>query len=471
MWVTRLRKLGAICISLTLAWWAHGETDRVLILHTNDIHGHFHAGADQAGGFSYLSGYVKAVRAERPDALLLDAGDVCNKGDMLGGRTKGFALYDAMKCVGYDAGAPGNHDLSFGPAHLNACQERGGFPILCANLDDKKECPGVGSSIVLDVDGVKVGLIGLTVRCRDDMRSPTEMTEQIEEEAKRLDVEAQLIVVVAHFSSSDAKRISPEAHSVDVFVTGHSHEVLQEPVVVPQTGALIVQAGSFADYVGRLDLTLDMASEDIVAYEGGLVCLEPENTPCDRALQDWIHDQEERICPEADEVLGCAEKEMARLDLAQFVADVEREKMGADVALCRLRTFAAALPAGPFTGDDLYKTMRVAEVELVVVPMLGHEILAYLDRAGDEKGALQWSGFEACFDYRKPVGMRLVKTDLEMETTYRTCVPLNEWEEGIRRGVARLEKLGREDLQDTSLTVSELLFENVDRLAPPPTTP
>lgn len=88
--VWRLLLVGALLLpsSLVLRLGA-GETTRLLILHTNDHHDHLRAGPGGVGGLPYVSGFIRSVRTQHPDVLLLDAGDVTEKGDLVGFRTQG----------------------------------------------------------------------------------------------------------------------------------------------------------------------------------------------------------------------------------------------------------------------------------------------------------------------------------------------------------------------------------------------
>jgi 5'-nucleotidase len=59
----------------------------------------------------YVAGYVRQVRAEEAAVLLVDAGDVTEKGDLVASRTEGVMTYEAMRRIGYDGVAVGNHDF------------------------------------------------------------------------------------------------------------------------------------------------------------------------------------------------------------------------------------------------------------------------------------------------------------------------------------------------------------------------
>jgi 2',3'-cyclic-nucleotide 2'-phosphodiesterase (5'-nucleotidase family) len=52
------------------------------------------------GGIPYVSGYIKSVKAQRQDVLVLDAGDVAEKGG-LAFKTNSDIMYQAMGKIGY----------------------------------------------------------------------------------------------------------------------------------------------------------------------------------------------------------------------------------------------------------------------------------------------------------------------------------------------------------------------------------
>ncbi|HOH28762.1 MAG TPA: hypothetical protein PLC40_03720, partial [Candidatus Hydrogenedentes bacterium] len=109
------------CLCLCLS--AGADTGKVLILYTSDMHDYIKPGPDNLGGLPYVAGHVASVRETRDDILLFDGGDVMEKGDMVSFTTQSRIMYEAMKKIGYTAGAVGNHDLTYGLDHLRACSE------------------------------------------------------------------------------------------------------------------------------------------------------------------------------------------------------------------------------------------------------------------------------------------------------------------------------------------------------------
>ena len=76
------------------------------IMHTNDTHANLDTVAKKATA-------IKEVRAEKPDALLLDAGDVLT-GTLYYNEFKGQADLEFMNLMGYDVMTFGNHEFDSG---------------------------------------------------------------------------------------------------------------------------------------------------------------------------------------------------------------------------------------------------------------------------------------------------------------------------------------------------------------------
>src|SRR5687767_3208917 len=141
----------------------------------NDLHGQIRA-------LPLFSGYVANLRRARVAdgaVVVLDAGDTL-PGTLESNLTQGASLISAYDALGVSAFALGNHEFDFGPLKnaggatagsdpQGALKERvrqASFPALSANLRErssgrKPEWPNLKSSVLIDVRGVKVGLIGV----------------------------------------------------------------------------------------------------------------------------------------------------------------------------------------------------------------------------------------------------------------------------------------------------------------------
>ena len=427
--MTYRRQLGRLmsATAAVLLWTqAHAATDTVLLLYTADFHDHIRPSPSGKGGLPYVSGYVKQVRAKRPDVVLVDGGDVLNKGDMLPFATKGEVMYEAMRRTGYSAGVPGNHDFCYGLPQLLRNASIAGFPVLCANVvkNDGSPVP-LPQSCIVDADGVKVGIVGFTVTgfkssqagCR--ALNDSETAAILTKEAAKLDEAAHLIVAVGHYPRRKCMQLSKRAPGIDVWVAGHSHEALAKPVTAPETGALVVQAGSNAVFVGRLELTVDLDTEEIVSHQGRLVGLDHKTTPIDQEMAQWIEQEESAKCPRACEVLGKTAEDIPRHELAELYARAMREKAGTDVALVDPRFLLGGFSAGQTIDHNaVFASHRSANSQAVTAQLSGAAIQRRLNRARSAALCLGWDGFAAKMDFRQPIGQRVVETELEPERQY-----------------------------------------------------
>ena len=101
-------------------------------MHTNDTHANLDKVAKKATA-------IKEVRAENPDALLLDAGDVLT-GTLYYNEFKGQADLEFMNLMGYDVMTFGNHEFDSGSTPeghkvLADFIKNAKFPFVSANID------------------------------------------------------------------------------------------------------------------------------------------------------------------------------------------------------------------------------------------------------------------------------------------------------------------------------------------------
>ena len=262
---------------------------RLTLLHFNDLHGRL----------EQLPRLFTLARRERAEAqtagrqvLLLDAGDSSDRGRWECVVTQSRANYSLLDAMGVQASVPGNGEvLNWGRPALVKMAASVGFPILAANLAD---VPGLKSSLLLDLGGFPLGLIGLTQTFPEYFKEAgypvLDARAALRSEIDSLRGQgARLIVLLSHLgltltpvgvASEPAGALHddtvPDAFSeIGVIVGGHTHSELQTPVRKGNT--IIVQAGDFGRYLGRLDLTVDDDTGAIMEFSGRLI-------PCDAGV-------------------------------------------------------------------------------------------------------------------------------------------------------------------------------------------
>ncbi|MFW6105101.1 MAG: bifunctional metallophosphatase/5'-nucleotidase, partial [Chloroflexota bacterium] len=258
------------------------------ILHTNDIHSALipHSPAvdyrpeqeDSAiGGLARLATAVDEIRenkmGEGEPVLLLDAGDFLGGTAFAWLALSGYAPeLTIMQEMGYDAVAIGNHEYDYGPDVLAQYLLKAGYPeahqktlILASNTEAPPDHPLAAQNLYRNTrvfelkNGLKVGVFSLIgkdavllvgeggdVQFLDQHETARQAVDELKEQG------ADVIVGITHSGVDEDRELAREVPGIDVIVGGHTHDALYEPAL--QGDTIIVQAGSFGEYLGQLEL-------------------------------------------------------------------------------------------------------------------------------------------------------------------------------------------------------------------------
>lgn len=412
-----------------------GDLRSLLILHTNDIHDHLRADYTGIGGLPFVSGYINKVRSQRGDILVLDAGDVAEKGELVARKTDSDFTFEMMRRVGYHAWAPGNHDHDFGIEALHRFTALANMDIVCINLLKEDGTPEFSPSVTYTINGIKIGIIG-AIAPRDAPHYNLEETAAaMRDEAIRLRKEVDLIIGLMHISSRDATTISRVATEIDIFVTGHSHEKIEQPIKVPETGALLVQTGDYARFVGQFDLKMNMKTGKIDSYSYQLVEMNHLSIQPDLEMIELVRLKELELAPESQKVVSWTPRSVSYAEVGLLAAEALRVGTGADVSFHKTRhIIRAGLPPGILDVNAFYRTGGERGEHLVMVELSGIEINHYIQALPMNRWLpTQWSGFSGRFE-----GSEFV-SDLNPEQMYRVVMPLREWDQRFTRIVDRVK--------------------------------
>jgi 2',3'-cyclic-nucleotide 2'-phosphodiesterase (5'-nucleotidase family) len=247
--------------------------NQIIILYTNDEHGWMEP-TDTHGGAAGMMGLWKSNEGYTEDGpfLILSGGDTWT-GPAISTWTRGESMIEVMKTMDYDAAAIGNHEFDFGIEALNQRITQANFPFFSANIREK----GTGAVpyfvipyIVKEVNGIQVGLIGLTSTSTPLSTFPDhvkdldfisydmalmEIVPQVKGEG------AELLIVVGHTCYSEMLELVQTAADLEIAVIGggHCHELLAEN----QNGVAIVQAGSNMMFYAKIDISFDTNTDTI----------------------------------------------------------------------------------------------------------------------------------------------------------------------------------------------------------------
>lgn len=291
---------------------------KLVILHSNDLHGDFLAkggNAQQIGGVSMLSGYINKTRKKEKNVIYAIAGDMF-QGSIIDTEYKGISTIEIMNLLAPDIVSLGNHEMDYGASHLLFLEKCATFPIISANLYiNKPHIRMFSPYIIREIDGMKILFIGiiteeiLSVAKLDPLIGTLlDVTEAANEVGKICNVfqteDVDFTVVMTHIGIENDRRLAALLNptwGVDIIIGGHSHTLLEKPDSV--NGVLIVQAEMGTAQIGRFDIEVDIDNNCMHNYNWQLIPIDAQHCPRDVALEDLIHNYKDRTDEKYSRVL------------------------------------------------------------------------------------------------------------------------------------------------------------------------
>jgi len=218
------------------------------------------------GGFAHLATLVKRLRADRPNALLLDGGDTW-QGSYTALETKGQDMVDACKLLGVDI-MSAHWEFTLGDKRVLDIVEnslKGRIEFLAQNVATSDFGDKVFEPYAMrDMNGVKVAVIGQafpytpianprwmvpdwTFGIKDD--NMQKMVDEVRGKG------AQVVVVLSHNGMDVDLKMASRVTGIDAILGGHTHDGVPRPVIVANAKGktLVTNAGSNGKFLGVLD--------------------------------------------------------------------------------------------------------------------------------------------------------------------------------------------------------------------------
>ena len=301
-----MNRIISLALSVIFVGVLSGESFRLHLLFTNNIHGAIHEVPARfinpefspilSGGAGAYS-YVNKLRSEAKDAgdfvLLTDAGNLF-QGTQLGTEDGGSRMIRWMNWMRYDAFVPGVRDFDQGVANLFRLNQEAEFPFLAANLEG---IGGIKDKKIIEFDGVKIGIIGLITPFIKEGLLPenyegvkvADLLETLNNQISLIRKDVDLIFVLSHLGLPYDREIEYEkfikkieqdktipirnalelAHytdDVDVIITGGFNKGYNTPWVDPNTHTIVVQNYGNLTGIGHLTLNIDKEKKLIKDY-------------------------------------------------------------------------------------------------------------------------------------------------------------------------------------------------------------
>ncbi|MGA9119280.1 MAG: bifunctional UDP-sugar hydrolase/5'-nucleotidase, partial [Bacteroidota bacterium] len=357
----------------------HRET-HLTFLHWNDFHAHNipYAVTDRdsgtgtarkhmVGGTVALLSYLHHFGAGTDGVAVVNAGDDF-QGTPISNITRGESQITLMNDLHPDVATLGNHEFDYGVGSLRERLREARYAITVANLFDSTLNATIEPPELLRTFGnVKVGFIGLLPPDLDilTLRGNLAGTRMLDVDSV-LDVHirdlrtdgAQLIVVVSHMGIERDTALAARRRDIDIIVGGHSHTPLFSPIKKNHT--IVVQAGSYGWYLGKLDVDLDLNADSITSYRGKLIEIVPGTYPEDTLVARTVRNLENRVSTRLNKMVGTLTADWktsltAESNVGDWECDAIRSATGSDVVFVNSGSIRRDISAGPVTERDLWE--------------------------------------------------------------------------------------------------------------------
>jgi 5'-nucleotidase len=432
------------------------------IVGTNDLHGAIER-------LPLFAGFVANLRAARAadggGVVVVDGGDMF-QGTLESNLAEGADIVRAYNVIGYAAAAVGNHELDYGPVGpaataataaddprgaLKARASEAKFPFVVSNILDaatgaRVAWPNMPASTMIEVAGVKVGIIGASTESTPYTTMPANFiglkmaptAPAIAEQAAALRARgAQVVIATMHIGTNCKEFDNPDDASscdktdelfrmladlptgtVDAIVGGHTHAGVAHRI----SGVPVIESYASGRAFGRIDLRIgpdgrvlearidrphrmcavdkDGAPVPVAAcapgdYEGKPVVPDPE-------VQKIVDAAVARAGERRKEKLGVTVAETIRRAWSvespegNLLCDLMLQaRPEAQISLTNGGGLRADLPAGELTYGQLFEAIPF-DNRFALVELTGKELRAVvttnLSRGG---GILSWGGLTA----------------------------------------------------------------------------
>lgn len=377
----------------------------LVVIHTNDIHGHFAAVEGEQLGISAVVSLKNYYESKGADVLLLDAGDF-SQGTMLVSYYDGASAVIFLNAAGYDAVSLGNHEFDYGFEELQVMAGFAQFPILDANILSRETGePYFEDHKIFEFGDKKVGVFGLDTAEAQTKASPKNTVGVKILDGQELYACAQkqvdelktagcnYIICLGHLGVDDESAgrrsvdVAANVTGIDLFIDGHSHTEMDGGVEV--NGTLITSTGCDLSNIGIAVYDGETTTASLIGAQGYKGGHDAEIDAFVKAHQDIVDTAYEGLFATAAVNLNGEKDPGVRTEetnLGDFAADAylyaAQQYMGSEItvdgAIQNGGGVRASIPSGPISMNTLYTVFPFGNT-ISVVKVTGAQLLEALE--------------------------------------------------------------------------------------------
>ena len=389
----------------------------------------------RVGGLDRVATVVKSIRADRPDAILLDGGDTWH-GSYTCHHTQGQDMVNVMNALKTEA-MTFHWEFTLGSDRVHEIIDTLPFPALGQNIFDAEwdePAEYFKPYTFFERGGSKIAVIGQAFPYMP-IANPSWMFPEysfgIRDENMQAMVDevrglgADLVVVLSHNGFDVDKKMASIVTGIDIILSGHTHDALPEPVLIDNT--IIVASGSNGKFVSRVDL--DVRNGQMMGFKHKLIPIFSDVITPDPDMAALINGERAPYVDQLSEVIGQSESLLYRRgnfngtwdDLICQALIEERE---ADISMSPgVRWGPSILPGQDITREDIWNVTSMSYGKVYRTEMTGEFIHIILEDVADnlfnpdpyyQQGGdmVRIGGMGYRIDINKPQGERITELTL-----------------------------------------------------------
>jgi len=506
------------------------DSDKVVlnIAATSDIHGRIYPyeyatdSPDSDAGYTLTYDVVKQIKANNPDTLLMDIGDVMqdNSAELFNDMDV-HPMVEAMNYMGYDLWSLGNHEFNFGLSFLERNIEAFNGRVVSSNIV-KTDGSGyfVNPYQIFVIDGVRVAVVGGIAPHVAQWEASTpdhfqgldfeNNIEALKKTIASIDGQYDVLVAAMHVGrngeyedegTGGVFNIAQEVPELDLIIAGHEHATYCEKV----NDTWVLEPGKYGAQVAFSEITVEKENGEWVVTNVDAKNIATKGLDPDTELAEKFKFVHEKSLSDAREQIGevtenfvdgvdyiTGEDHVTTMPTTQMedtavidlINTVQMKYADAQIASCATFNSDQALFKGPLRKKDMAFIYKYSNT-LMGVNMTGENLLNYMEWAvsffntyedGDvtisfnpEKRSYNYdmfSGVNYQVDVSKPVGHRIVNATVDgqpIDPTANYKVAVNNYRFGTlsSNGWATADDVYFTSANDLDATIRSMIQDYV----------
>lgn len=260
----------------------------ITILATSDVHGkympwdYFLDEEDKSGSMTQISTLIKNIRDK--NTILIDTGDFI-QGNLTelfkdSNPHPGALILNYLK---YDVFNIGNHEFDFGMKNLNNFLKQVDAKVLGGNLYKRSGEQYFPSYTILEKNGIKIGVIGITTPMVEEFKKSTNIFDglyfedtllEIKRSIEKIKNKVDVIIGAFHLGlenennipNTGVRDIAEACPDIDIILAGHMHKLHKSEYI---NGVLILEPDKYGTYVSKIDLVFE--GKKLVEKKGNVI--------------------------------------------------------------------------------------------------------------------------------------------------------------------------------------------------------